>query len=356
MDQNIATAKTLNKAFYLEPSFFEKSKEEIFACTWQYIGHCEMVKNAGDVYPIILLKKYLNEPLLLAKDADDNLKCISNVCTHRGNLLVTEPCSNQRILTCKYHGRSFGLDGSFKFMPEFKEVKNFPTNSDNLHNLSLEKWGPLLFTRLSTGPSFDDFFLEIKLRMSWFNMDKLLFRSDLSNSFTLDANWALYCENYLEGFHIPFVHPGLNQLLDFSEYTTELFLYSNLQIGIAKENEEIFELPKDSPDFSKKVAAYYFWVFPNMMFNFYPWGLSINIVEPNGPEKTTVRFLTFVSDETKLGKGAGNRLDTVEMEDEEVVQNVQQGIKSRFYQHGRYSAKQEQGTHHFHTIIAKFIK
>jgi choline monooxygenase len=143
--------------------------------------------------------------------------------------------------------------------------------------------------------------------------------------------------------------------LDFGNYTTELFPYANVQIGIAKEGETYFQLPDMSPDFGKKIAAYYFWVFPNMMFNFYPWGISVNIVEPLGKEKTKVRFLCYVSDESKLEKGAGSNLNKVEMEDEEVVEHVQKGIKSRFYHHGRYSVTREQGTHHFHRLLTSFI-
>jgi len=184
-------------------------------------------------------------------------------------------------------------------------------------------------------------------------MDKLAAKPELSKDYTVKANWALYCENYLEGFHIPFVHAGLNQVLDFGEYTTEIFKYSNLQLGIGKKGDVCFDLPPSSPDYGKDVAAYYFWVYPNMMFNFYPWGLSLNIVQPTSVSECKVSFITYVSDESKLNTGAGSGLDTVELEDEDVVQNVQKGIRSRFYSHGRYSVKHEKGTHHFHGLIAK---
>jgi choline monooxygenase len=129
-----------------------------------------------------------------------------------------------------------------------------------------------------------------------------------------------------------------------------------LQVGIAKDDEACFDLPPGTPDHGKKVAAYYFFVFPNMMFNFYPWGLSVNIVEPNGLEQTKVRFLTYVWKEELFNTGAGSDLDTVEYEDEEVVENVQRGVRSRFYSHGRYSVTREQGTHHFHMMISSFLK
>jgi choline monooxygenase len=117
----------------------------------------------------------------------------------------------------------------------------------------------------------------------------------------------------------------------------------------------VFVLPKSKQDYGKKIAGYYFWVFPNMMFNFYPWGLSLNIVRPKSINQTVVSFYSFVLDETKFNQGAGSDLNQVEMEDEAVVESVQRGIRSRFYRHGRYSVKKEKGTHHFHKLIVEFM-
>lgn len=351
VDPAIAKAKTLHTDFYTGTQYFEEAKEKIFAPSWQFIGDADKVADNGSAYPLTLLEGYINEPLLLTRDKQGSLHCMSNVCTHRGNLVVYEPCKLNQ-LRCKYHGRLFALDGKFISMPEFKEVENFPTEGDNLHSLPVFEWGKLLFTSLHPQVSADVVFKDMMERVSWFPVDRLEYRPELSKDYHVKANWALYCENYLEGFHIPFVHAGLNQVLDFGEYTTELFAYSNLQLGIGKKGDVCFDLPPTCPDYGKDVAAYYFWVYPNMMFNFYPWGLSLNIVEPTGVGECRVRFLTFVSDESKLNMGAGSGLDTVELEDEEVVENVQRGIRSRFYTHGRYSVKHEKGTHHFHALIA----
>ena len=193
-------------------------------------------------------------------------------------------------------------------------------------------------------------------RMMGLPIDKLVFDASRSNDYYIKSNWALYCENYLEGFHIPFVHPGLNAFLDFKDYSTELFTYASLQLGIAKNNEHCFDIPTAHTDAGKKIAAYYFWVFPNMMFNFYPWGLSVNIITPIDAGNTKVSFLSFVFDASKLGQGAGSGLDTVEKEDEEIVQHVQEGIRSRFYHYGRYATLREQGTHHFHSLLANFLQ
>ena len=355
IDANITKSKTIDTDFYTQQKSFNEAKEKIFAASWQFIGNTGLINEPGDTYPFILLENYLNEPLLLTKDRQGLIHCMSNVCTHRGNLMVYEPCKLNQ-LKCRYHGRLFNLDGKFVSMPEFKEVENFPTKDGDLHQLPLFKWGNLLFTTLSDQHKPEDYFDEMMKRMEWFPISDLQFHADLSKDYFVEANWALYCENYLEGFHIPFVHAGLNQVLDFGEYTTEVFRYSNLQLGIGKKGDVCFDLPSTSPDYGKEVAAYYFWVFPNMMFNFYAWGLSVNIVEPLTVSRCRVRFLTYVSDGSKLEKGAGSGLNAVELEDEEVVQNVQKGIRSRFYKHGRYSVKREQGTHHFHSLIAEFMQ
>ncbi|MBG9375354.1 aromatic ring-hydroxylating dioxygenase subunit alpha [Panacibacter sp. DH6] len=355
IDPNIAKAKTIHTDFYTSSKYFVDAKEKIFAPSWQFIGDTGLVNENGSAYPFTLLEQYLDEPLLLVKDKEGALHCMSNVCTHRGNLVVYEACKLNQ-LRCKYHGRLFSLDGKFISMPEFKEVEDFPGQADNLHNLSLFQWGSLLFTSLQPVAPAAIFFKEMVDRVGWLPMDRLVYRADLSKDYHVKANWALYCENYLEGFHIPFVHAGLNAVLDFGEYTTEVFRYCNLQLGIGKKGDVCFNLPVDSPDYGKDVAAYYFWTFPNMMFNFYPWGLSLNIVQPLGINETKVSFLTYVFDESKLNTGAGSGLDTVELEDEEVVENVQKGIRSRFYTHGRYSPNREQGTHHFHSLIATFIQ
>ena len=241
-------------------------------------------------------------------------------------------------------------------MPEFKEVENFPTADDDLHQLPLFQWGKLLFTSLNKKYEPEVFFNDMMKRVEFLPLHEFVYRPDLSKEYFINANWALYCENYLEGFHIPFVHAGLNATIDFNDYTTELFFpFSSVQIGISKTGDDYFDLPESSPEFGKKVAAYYFWVFPNMMFNFYPWGLSVNVIQPLAVNKTKVSFLTYTWKEELRAEGAGAELDKVEQEDEEIVQQVQKGIHSRFYKQGRYSVTREKGTHHFHQLLAQFL-
>lgn len=352
--KNISKAKTLTSEFYTDPRFFEEAKEKIFSNSWQFAGDAWRISEPTICFPFSLLEGYLDDPLLLVKNKLGEINCLSNVCTHRGNILIKEACKTNNI-RCTYHGRLFDLDGKFKSMPEFTGVKDFPSVDDDLYRLPLHQWGNLYFTTLAKKLQANKFFKQMTSRLEWLPLRDFIYRPDLSKEYCINAHWALYCENYLEGFHIPFVHSDLNAIIDYGNYTTELFRFSNLQMGIAKDEEDCFDLPESSSDFGKKIAAYYFWIFPNLMFNFYPWGLSLNIVIPLSPSRTKIQFHSYVWQEEKLNIGAGASLDKVELEDEEVVEHVQKGIRSRFYEHGRYSVTKETGTHHFHRLISEFM-
>jgi choline monooxygenase len=328
IDADISIAKTLSSEFYTDESFFVQSQEKIFSKTWHYVSTIGEIKN---LKPFTIAET----PLLLTKNGE-NLHCISNVCTHRGAILVEKDCEVNGI-RCRYHGRRFGLDGKFLSMPEFEEVKNFPTEKDSLTHVSHGFWNQFIFTALNQISPLEDFTIEMTKRVKSLENYKLTATKD----YEVNAHWALYCENYLEGFHVPFVHPALNNEIDYGTYTTELFRYSNLQTAY---------------DDAGELAALHFFIFPNMMFNFYPWGLSVNIVRPVTPTKTTVSYFTFVSDESKIGKGAGGDLETVELEDQAIVESVQRGIRSKLYDSGRYSPTREQGTHHFHRLICEFME
>jgi len=354
IDSDIRKAETLPAIFYKDESTFEALKDHVFLKSWQFIGDESLLNETQSVYPFTLLENYLSEPLLLTKDESENINCLSNVCTHRGNLVILKS-GKQKKLTCGYHGRRFNLKGEFEFMPEFKEVLDFPKPCDNLYEFPLLKWGSLLFVGLNPLFNFQQVIDKMNERIGFLPFDNFVLSESLNKDFIVNAHWALYCDNYLEGFHVPFVHNDLDAVLDYGSYKTEIYQYCNLQIGYSDESTNTFNLPKNHLDYGKNVAAYYYWVFPNMMFNFYPWGLSLNIVQPIALNKTKVSFISYVLDASKLEQGAGSGLEKVEKEDEDIVENVQKGVNSSFYKSGRYSPTREQGVHHFHSLLARFL-
>lgn len=354
IDPDITVASTLDARFYSDADAYAVSKERIFARSWQWLGDLHDVEQPGSLSPRDLLAQCLDEPLLLSRDSEGKLRCLSNVCTHRGNILIDLPCKAREI-RCKYHSRRFDLAGRLTTMPDFKEARNFPTPSDDLPHVPLFNWHGHGFACVDPVAPATDFLHAVDQRLAWLPIRDFRLDPGRGRTFEIDAHWALYVENYLEGFHIPFVHPELNKTVDYGSYASELFRYSNLQLALAKEGETAFEIPTSSPDHGQRVAAYYFWVFPNLMLNFYPWGLSVNLVQPLALNRTRITFRSYVWREDLLDCGAGSGLDRVEAQDEAIILQVQRGVRSRFYRHGRYSPTRERGVHHFHSLLCDFL-
>ena len=354
IDPDIHRASTLPAWVYADPEVFRASRERVFAPAWQLVTDTDRLRAPGHVLPFTLHEGLLDEPLMTVRDRDDRLHCLSNVCTHRGNL-VAEHEGIESVLRCRYHGRRFALDGAFLSMPEFEQAEGFPTPADSLPHVPFAVWEKFLFAALAPECRFEELVGPLEARCAGLPISRAMFDPTRSRDYLVRAHWALYVENYLEGFHLPYVHAGLSQSLDYGAYRTELFDRSSLQVGIAQGGEDVLDLPAGSPDAGQGVAAYYFWIYPTTMINVYPWGLSLNVVRPQAVDLTRVSFLSYVWDASRLDRGAGAALDRVEREDEAIVEAVQRGMRSRLYRSGRYSPAREQGVHHFHGLLARSL-
>lgn len=200
IDELIEKANTLPARFYTDPEIFEELKEKVFTRSWQFIADTNAVKVQGDMYPFSFLEGYVDEPLLFTKDGNEQLHCLSNVCTHRGNILVKNPTNGNRVM-CGYHGRCFELDGSFRSMPETKGMENFPAPSDNLAKAPFAQWSKFLFASINPAFDFRELVDDMEKRIGWMPLRDFWFEPVRSQDYLVKANWALYVDNYLEGFH-----------------------------------------------------------------------------------------------------------------------------------------------------------
>jgi choline monooxygenase len=347
IDPDVRRAQTPPGWLYSDPAIFARQKEAVFAPSWQLVGDAHDLARPTSVRPCTFLDGVVPEPLALASDEAGALHAFSNVCTHRANLVV-EQAGVVPVLRCRYHGRRFGHDGRFKSMPEFEQAEGFPRPADDLPRLPLERWSRFLFAALAPALPFATWSEPLRTRLGGNTIDAATFDPARSRDYELAANWALYVDNYLEGFHIPYVHATLNDAIDYGSYSTEPLPHGVLQTGFARGDEATF-------DGGAGIAAYYLWLWPNLMMNVYPWGFSVNVVKPLAVDRTRVSFLTWVSDPAKLDRGAGAGLHDVELEDEAVVESVMKGTTSRLYGRGRYSPAREAGIHRFHQLLAEAL-
>ena len=327
-----------------------EDRDRVFPRAWQFLGTEHFPAQAGSARPHTLLPGLLDEPLLFTRDTEGQLHALSNACTHRGALVCSE-ATQSRELRCPFHGRRFGLDGRLRAAPGFEDTPDFPTERDNLPHASLGAWGPLNFCALEPTVPFSEWIGDASKLFDWLNGEEFVHDPSGSRSLPLQAHWALYVENYLEGFHVPFVHPALSRVLDLDRYTTEVLPHGVLQTAEAGAEDAAFEPPPGHPHHGRRVAAWYLWLFPNLMLNVYPWGLSLNVVEPRGAAESMIRYHRFVRRPELLERGAGAGLDQVESEDQAVVASVQRGSRARLWRGGRLHPARECGLPHFQSLL-----
>lgn len=348
-DPRLAYASTIPADWYRGEEILALEKEKIFSKTWQLVGRAEQVATIGSYFTAMVG----NEPIIVVRGKDDFLHAFSNVCRHRAGP-VAKGSGKRNVFQCGYHGWTYNLAGKVLHNPEFDGVECFDKANYCLPEFKVDTWGQLVFVNLDlNAPSLAIYLEDLPSRVSYHDMSnlKLAARKD----WYLDCNWKVYVDNYLEGYHIPLVHPGLNRELDYSKYRTETKRHYSIQHSPIKENATRLVQGQDTGN-----PAQYFWIFPNLMINVYPDNYSTNLIIPISPTKTLTVFEWYFRDpENEHVKKEVERVvkfsDEIQIEDIEICETVQRGLESHTYSQGRYSVKRENGVHHFHGLLMEYF-
>lgn len=349
VDARIERASTIPAHWYRDAEILARELNRIFSRTWHLVGHDSRVPRPGDYFTA----EAGGEPILVARDAEGQLRALSNVCRHRAGPVACG-AGNRRSFQCGYHGWNYALDGRLQATPEFDGVEDFDRARVRLPSWRLETWGPFVFVNLDEGaPALSSWMREVFGRTADIPIRRMapVERRD----YRIDCNWKVYVDNYLEGYHIPIVHPQLFRELDYQAYRTEAFEHCSLQIAPIRTGGGA-DRRYPNPD-SQAGDALYFWVFPNLLLNIYLDSLSTNLILPLGPEKTLTVFEWFFLDpDSPATREASHRTiefsDEIQREDIGICEAVQRGLRSRTYDRGRYSVRRENGVHHFHRLLS----
>lgn len=336
-------AETIPSSWYFVQEIFRLEQEAIFVKNWQYIGRSAQLKDPGDHF----IAEVAGEPIIIVQGRDGVIRGFYNVCRHRGGPLATEHgCST--MLQCKYHGWTYTLDGMLRGVPDFDRVELFDKSDFALVPISIEVWQGLIFANLDTNAKPLSYFTDgISERIAPFDLSTYTFHSRLK--YEVSCNWKVYIDNYLEGYHVPIVHPELMKLYDFSKYRTETFDWYSLQHSPLSGEENIYS--------SGDGEALYFHLFPNLMLNILPGRLQTNLVAPINADTCVVYFDYFYARgiaESKIKEDL-QFSDDVQTEDIGICELVQRGLRSRSYDKGRLSVKRENAVHHFQSLLKKSL-
>ena len=340
----LARSETIPSSWYTDSRVHTLDRHAVFECTWQYVGHVGQVSKPGSLFTADVG----SNPVVIVRDKAGSLRAFYNVCRHRGGPLATEDCS-VNMLQCKYHGWTYQLDGSLRGVPRFNRTELFDRKDYGLIPVQVACWEGLVFVNLSeTQEPLDAVMTGIMERIAPIQLDTKRFHCRVN--YEVHCNWKVYVDNYLEGYHLPYVHPELCNLLDVKAYTTETFEHYSLQFSPFSGGENVYQ--------DEGGEAFYYFVFPNFMLNILPGRLQTNRVVPLAPDKTLVVFDYYYDDPTAEATQQVIRDDlayseVVQQEDIEICEYVQRGLNSRGYDRGRFSVECEAGVHHFQTLLKK---
>ena len=365
-----AMAKGLPNEHYMSDAVFDEEKKAILFNNWSAIGFGKDIPNTGDVKPM----SFVDMPLLMARDENNNINVFQNTCRHRGMILIEEPKNLSGLITCPYHSWCYNLKGQLCATPmvggtDINTHEAIKNDELGLFEIRSAVWQDIIFVNISNNAQeFTDY--AAKTIERWSEFDKPIYHGGETSSFTLnlETNWKLAVENYCESYHLPWVHPELNITSSVEDHyhIEEPGFFSGqgsyVYNQIKSEDGSVF------PDFeglSNKwdQASEYIALYPNVLLGTHRDHFFSIIIEPIATNKTVEHVSLYYAKKPEempelklLIDSNAHFWKTVFSEDIGVVEGMQRGRKGIMFDGGKFSPTMDSATHCFHRWIANHIK
>ncbi len=342
--QLLAAATALPAHFYVEAEMPALDRRAVFDRGWHLLAHVSQLQGIGD--HVVLDMAGL--PVIAVRGVDGGIRAFHNVCRHRAGPIAQCDGLAAKALRCRYHGWTYTLDGQLRSAPEMQDALDFNVADIRLPQLAVVVWQGLVFAAVDAAqaPDFAAFVGGIDARLG---PDRGLEHYGRHHrvGYDLACNWKVYVDNFLEGYHIPHVHPELNRMLDYRSYETITSTWHSLQWSALESDASLYG----------NGDALYYWLWPNTMLNILPGRLQTNRVIPLGVDRCRVEFDSYYAPGGDSNDALARRdadlefSDGVQHEDLGICEDVQRGFASGSYVPGRLNPLRESGVHHFHEML-----
>ena len=341
--QALDRASALPARCYVDPGIAALDRRAIFDRGWQLITHVSRLRAPGDHVVV----DFAGLPVVAVRGEDGVVRAMHNVCRHRAGPLAQCDGRGAKALRCRYHGWTYDLEGRLRSATEMTGAAEFDPAGIRLPRLAVREWQGLIFAAVdeATAPPFEAFVAGIDARIGA-DRDLAAFSHHQHVAYEIACHWKVYVDNYLEGYHVPHVHPELNRLLDYRSYVTETADWYSFQWSPLESGDGLYG----------NGDALYYWLWPNTMLNILPGRLQTNRVVPLGTDRCRVEFdFYYAPDDSEAGEArrAADRSfsDVVQDEDIAICEAVQRGLASGSYEAGRLNPLRENAVHHFHELV-----
>lgn len=353
--------------WYVDPMHMAREQEKIFQNLWHWVGRVDQLVQVGDY----ITCEVVQEPIVVVKGKDGELRAFSNVCLHRAGPVARDN-GNAKHFRCFYHGWTYDLAGQLQATPQYERQE---TDNSCLPQMRVETWGPFVFVNLDPdSASLSDSLGDLQNRFAEYRLEDLSFRRRVV--LEGDCNWKVLEENARECYHCFRVHPYFTAAYEVENAITEtfdlgsfLFVEQRNNTLPVKSDESAVSLTRDIAEFRRRSPArrglqgqnatglYFVFPFPNFYFTLSPDHMSATRIVPVDAERIRlVRDFFFEPDETRdiVDDNIEFRIQNMK-EDLGICESVQRGLHSRFHNPGRYAPK-ELAVHHFHSLLRRMLQ
>jgi choline monooxygenase len=342
-------ASTIPGDWYTDPRVEALERRTVWSRTWQLVGRTEQVAQPGQFITAVVA----GEPVVVVRGSDRVLRGFFNVCRHHAAAVMTAPCGTADRLRCPYHGWTYNLEGQLRGVPEMEGVLELDRAAMGLVPLAVATWESFVFVHLDRDPiPLVDQLGPLVEQIAPLGLGALQFCE--RREFELACNWKVFVDNYLDGgYHVPHLHKSLSSILEYTDYTIETFERSCLQSSPITSGDPAVAAVR-------KGKALYYWIYPNLMLNWYEGYLDTNLVIPLAADRVKVIF-DFYFDDVSAAHAERNRQSMavsarIQDEDHAICESVQRGLGSRAYHAGRLSVRREAGENLFHKLLAADLR
>jgi choline monooxygenase len=331
---------TLPASWYSDAAVFERERNAIFGREWLMVGRHAQVRAPGDFLAVDLC----GWNVLVVTGDDGQLRAFHNVCRHRAGPLVAPGTGRCHALVCGYHGWSYALDGTLTRARDFGDVV-LPAQELGLVPAAVDVWRGLVFVNVDAGAAtLAGTLAAFATECEPFAIEGMQFAKQVTHD--IEANWKTYADNYMEGYHIPFVHPRLNKEVDARRY--------EVQVG-----DRYCRHSAPARDGSV-TSGRWLWRFPNLALNLYPEGMTVERFLPLGPRRTRIVYDYFFRDLSPAAQAANDEIVRLSVEvlgeDRAICETVQRNLESGAYDTGRLSPRHENGVAYLQALVREAVE
>ncbi|MGA2777036.1 MAG: aromatic ring-hydroxylating dioxygenase subunit alpha [Steroidobacteraceae bacterium] len=335
--------------------------ERVLMPSWQIVCHVNSIPKAGDYQTFDLGQ----ESIVVLRDRDAQIRGFHNVCRHRGARLLDHAGNCPGPITCPYHGWSYRQDGSLVGVPMRDSFPGIDRAEFGLKTVRIDTAFGFVFVALrGDPPPVSQVWGPLAEELAPYRIEEMVPLGPITYD-TWNVDWKIAIDNYLESYHVPIGHPGLNRM--FTPDYEDQSAVATVARGVSwlREQESpvwsermyqrlVSRIATHLPEKQRRSWRFYS-ALPNLGIDVFPDQMDFFQVLPAGPGKCLVRSGLFglpdAPPQIRALRFLSNRINTqVNNEDRWLCQRVQRGLASSSYQPGPLS-KLERWMFEFHQIL-----